>query len=113
MMVVQVEAEVAAQNFVADEAGSVRLFEGLLTALVAIPDFPVDVVITTPAAHRVGGDHHAFDQHVWVVAQDVAVLEGSGLAFVGIAHEVLVAGELLRHEAPFEPGGEAGTATPA
>src|SRR6266571_2913322 len=49
-------------------------------------------------AHRVGGNRHAFDDDMRVVAQDVAVLEGARLAFVGVAHEVFRAGELARHE---------------
>src|SRR3990172_12191397 len=41
-----------------------------------------------------------------VVAQDVTVLEGSGLAFVGVAHHILRPGSLAGHEAPLEAGGE-------
>ena len=50
---------------------------------------------------------------VRVVAQDVAVLERARLALVGVADDVLVAGELLRHEAPLEPGREARAAAAA
>src|SRR5580765_3185384 len=48
-----------------------------------------------------------------VVAQDVAVLAGPGLALVGVAHQVLGAGKLARHEAPLEPGRKPGAAPPA
>jgi hypothetical protein len=41
---------------------------------------------------------------VRVVTQDVAVLERARLAFVGIAHQILGAGILARHETPFQAG---------
>jgi hypothetical protein len=66
----------------------------------------VDVVVAHRNAHGVGRNRHAFDDDVRVVHQDVAVLAGAGLAFVGIAHQVLLARELARHEAPLQAGGE-------
>jgi hypothetical protein len=48
-----------------------------------------------------------------VVADDVAVLEGTRLAFVGIADEVFLARELARHEAPLQAGRETGAAAAA
>ena len=59
------------------------------------------------------GDRHTLEQHVRVVPHDVAVLERAGLALVGIADEILVALELLRHEAPLESGRETGAAASA
>jgi hypothetical protein len=50
---------------------------------------------------------------VRVVAQDVAVLEGSRLALIRIAHHVLVAGKRARHETPLETGRETGTTAAA
>src|SRR3546814_14662549 len=58
-------------------------------------------------AHGVGGDGHAFDHDVRIEAQDVAVFERAGLAFVGVAHPVLLAREGARHEAPLKAGGKA------
>ena len=93
--------------------GCVRLGERLLAALVGLPDLAVHVVVAAHAAHRVGGDRHALDQRMRVVAHDVAVLERAGLAFVGIADEILLALVLLRHEAPLEAGGKARAAAAA
>ena len=39
-----------------------------------------------------------------VVAEDVAILKSTGLAFVGIANEVFLARKLTRHEAPLQAG---------
>ena len=104
---VQLEAERRAKDVVAEVARGARLVQGLLEALVVRPDLAVNVVVADRYAHRIGGDRHALDHDVRVVAQDVAVLERSGFAFVGVADHVLLAGKLPRHEAPFEPGRKA------
>jgi hypothetical protein len=54
-----------------------------------------------------------FNDRMRVEAHDVAVLEGTRLAFVGIADDVLVTGEGARHEGPLQTGREAGAATTA
>ena len=45
MVVVQLEAEVAAEDVVAEEAGGARFLERFLEALVDVPDLAVDVVV--------------------------------------------------------------------
>jgi hypothetical protein len=73
----------------------------------------VDVVVAHGDAHRVGRDDHPLDDDVRVELQDVAVLAGARLALVGVAHQVLLARELARHERPLQAGGEAGAAAAA
>ena len=107
---VQLEVPGRAQHAVTEVAGSAGLFQRLLEALVHLENFAVNVVVGHRHAHRVGRDRHALDDDVRVEHQDVAVLAGAGLAFVGVADEVLGTRELARHEAPFEPGGKAGAA---
>ena len=109
-MVLQIEGKPRAENVVADEPGVVRFGERLFATFVGIPDFAMDVVVAAPAAHRIGGDHHALDQRMRVVVHEIAVLERARLSLVGVADEVFVACELLRHEAPFEPGRKSRTA---
>ncbi len=101
------------EDALAEEAGGVGLVECRLEALVLGPDLAVDVVVADAGTHRVAGDRHALDHHVRVVAQDVAVLERPGLAFVRIADDVLLTGKLPRHEAPLEPRRKARPAAPA
>src|SRR5471032_489131 len=49
-----------------------------------------------------------------IVAQDVAILAGAGLRFVGVHDEIMrPVLHFLRHERPFEAGGEARAATAA
>ena len=56
-------------------------------------------------------DDHAFHQQMRVVFQQVAVLEGARLHFVGVADEVFRALHVLRHEAPFHAGWKSGAAS--
>jgi hypothetical protein len=48
-------------------------------------EFLADVDVGELHADREAGDHHALEQLVRVLVEDVAVLEGAGLGFVGVA----------------------------
>ena len=106
MVRVQLEAEAAAHDVVTQVAGSAGLFQRGLEALIGLEDFAVDVVVAQGDAHRVGRDDHALDHDVGVVHQDVPVLAGARLAFVRVAHQMLLARELAGHEAPLQARGE-------
>jgi hypothetical protein len=82
-------------------------------ALVNLEDLAVDVVVAHVDTHGVRRDRHAFDDDVRVVHEDVAVLAGTRLAFVGVADEVLLTRELARHEAPLQARGETSAAATA
>src|SRR5690606_38717577 len=84
-----------------------RFFQSFFEAFVHFEDFAVDVVVADADAHGVCGDGHAFDHDMRVETQDVAVFEGAGFAFVGVAYQVLLPWKGTRHEAPFEAGGKA------
>ncbi len=73
----------------------------------------MDVVVAHRDAHREGRDDHALDDDVRVELQDVAVLAGARLAFVGIADEVLLPRERAGHEAPLQARREARAAAAA
>src|SRR5918994_2118943 len=62
------------------------------------------------AADGVGGDDHALDQGVRVALEQLHVLEGAGLALVGVDHQVGRLAGPLGQEAPLHPGREAGPA---
>src|SRR6185436_5771374 len=111
--VVELEAAVGPQQLVAEVTGRARLIERVFHALEHFPYFAVYVVVADGGARRVTRDRHAFDQAVRVVAHDVAVFERARLALVRIAHEILGAGKLPRHEAPLESGRETGAAASA
>ena len=62
---------------------------------------------------RVRGDDHSLDQSVGGGHHQRNVLAGPRLGFVGIDHEVLGLGVVLRDEAPLHPRREASTAAAA
>src|ERR1700694_1720911 len=48
-----------------------------------------------------------------VVAQDVAIVAGAGLALIRITYQILLHRGVARHEAPLGPGGKAGATAAA
>ena len=64
-------------------------------------------------AHHVAADDHAFQQRVRIALDLVAVHVRAGVAFVGIADDVLLVGRGLAQELPLEAGEEAGAAAAA
>ncbi len=113
MVRMQLEAEVATQDVVAQQACSASLFQGGFEAFVHLEDFAVDVVVAHRDAHGVSRNGHAFDHGVRVEAQDFTVLACTRFTFVRITDQVLLTRERTGHEAPLEPGWEACAATTA
>ena len=59
---------------------------------IGVRVFGADVDHSRGRADREAGDRHAFDQHVRVALHRHAVGEGAGVAFVGVADDVLLRG---------------------
>ena len=64
-------------------------------------------------AHGVGRDGHAFQHAVRIAFEHRAVHERAGIAFVGVADDVLFLLAGLGHGAPLEARGIARAAAPA
>src|SRR6266851_3434957 len=65
------------------------------------------------AALRAGdqaGDDHALDEEMRQIGHDEAVLDGAGLAFIGVANNVFHGIGLLADEIPLHAGGKSGAA---
>src|SRR5262249_47227663 len=62
---------------------------------------------------RTRRDEHALDEGVRIALEEVAVLEGSRLALVGVDHQVDRAGVVLRDERPLGARRKPGAAEPA
>ena len=110
---VQLKAEIAAQNVVAQQTCGTRFFQRFFKPVIGLENFAVNVVVAHRDAHGIGGNGHAFNHDVRVELQDVAVFAGTWLAFIRIAHQVFLTWKLARHEAPLQAGRKARTATPA
>src|SRR5690554_1987411 len=111
--VVHVDVDAAAEDVLAQPAVRIgfrqclfEMFEGLVVELAT------QVVVGDRRTGGIAGDRHALDHRVRVVAQDVAILRGARLRFVGVAQDVLLH-VALGHEAPLQAGREARAATAA
>ena len=108
---VNIDIDAAALHILAKQARVVSLFDRRLEARKRlVHEFATHVVVRNRRAHRVRRDRHPFNQCMRVEAQDLAVVTGAGLGFVGVDDKVLLAVEVLRHEAPLETGRESGAA---
>ena len=58
-------------------------------------------------------DDHAFQKQERITFQQHAVGKGPAVAFIGVADDVLLVGGGIEDGAPFDAGGEAGTAASA
>src|SRR5271165_5389706 len=111
----QVELEIPAgtASVLADETGLVGLVDRGLQALRLVIELAADIDVAGVNPHPDRGEKATFDQLVRVVAEDVAVLAGAGLALVSVDAEIGRAVALFRHERPFEARRKTGPATPA
>ena len=108
-----VEVEAAAQDVVAQQAVLARLLDGARQAVHRQRIFGAHVDDALGGAHHVAADDHAFQQRVRIALDLVAVHVGAGIAFVGIADDVLLVGHGLAQELPLVAGEEAGAAAAA
>src|SRR5262249_4892034 len=83
--VVDDDLEVPAVDVVlADELGVVGLLDGGLEALALADELAADIDVGDVCIHGAAGEEAALDEMVRIVPQDVAVLAGAGLGFVGV-----------------------------
>jgi len=113
--VVHHDVQIPAEDAVlAKNSGIVGLLHRGLERLALGHELAAEVDVGRVRLHRAGGEDHALDEPVRVVAQDLAVLAGAGLGFVGVDDEVMrPLPHLFRHERPLQPRGEARATTPA
>ena len=105
---VEVEVDAAALYVLAEQPRLVGLLHGGLEARNGFAEeLATDVVVADGRAHGVGTERHPLDQRVRIETQDVAVVAGTGLAFVGVADGVLLHRRIARHERPLGAGREA------
>ena len=72
-----------------DEPGFIGLVDRRLQALPLANELAAHIDEGGVGAHGETGDEAAFDQGVRVVAENLAVLAGSGLGLVGVDHEIV------------------------
>ena len=108
-----VEAEVRAEDVLAEQAARARLVDRHLEAGDRERILRADVDEALLGADRVGADRHRLDDAGGVALHDRAVHERARVAFVGVADDVLLVGLHARGDLPLEARREARAAAPA
>ena len=98
---------------VAEEAALSGVFDGFLETDDGQRVLGTDIDDGRGSADGIGTDEHAFDEVMGVAFDDRAVHERTGVAFVGVADEVLLIAFGILRRSPFEGGGETGAAAAA
>src|SRR5260370_3926316 len=106
----QVVVEVASQNFLSEKRGTItaaNLFaEDFFLKIIFVADVEDAALRSSDQARY----DHALDEQVRQVGHDKAVLDGAGLAFVGVADDVFDGIGLLADKVPLHAGRKSGTA---
>ena len=94
------------KTFLPEQARGVGLVDRALDAAERQVELAADVDEGVAHAERVGGDQHRLHQQVRRVLEDPAVLEGAGLALVGVGAQVVDLARVGLHHAPLASHGE-------
>src|SRR5262249_28325836 len=108
-----VEVKVLAEDVAAEQVGGVGLVDGPLHGAERPAVLVAQVDVGGAGPRGVAGEDDAFEYLVRVLFHEDAVVEGAGLALVGVDAEVDRAGVVLGQEGPLAAGREAGTAAAA
>ena len=69
-------------------AGSACFFQRNIHNVDQISVFATRVDVICFRSERVGGDQHAFNQHVGIAFHQVSIFEGAGLRFIRVANNI-------------------------
>ena len=79
----------------------------------AFREFTADIDVGCARIHREAGDHHALDQLMRILVDDVAVLERARLGLVGVTDQIDRPLFVGLDEAPFHAARKTGAAAAA
>jgi hypothetical protein len=85
---VHIELVPGPTGVLADVPGLVGLVDGLLHVRGLLEELAADVDVGGGGVHGPAGDEAAFDELVGVASEDLAVLAGARLSFVGVDDEL-------------------------
>ncbi|MBA7587716.1 hypothetical protein ES708_29751 [subsurface metagenome] len=108
----EVEAEIGAEYFVAQESLVLGLLDGEQHSFYRQRVFGSDVDIALGGADSVGGDSHPLDNSMGVAFHGAAVHKSPGVALVGVANHVFLVARRLVAKLPLLAGGKAGPSPP-
>src|SRR5713226_3910145 len=104
----EIVVEVAAENFLSEKSGAItapNLFaEDFFLKMIFVADIEDAALRSSDQA----GDDHAFNEEMRQISHDETVFDGAGLAFIGVAHDILDGIGLLANKIPLHAGGKSG-----
>ena len=108
-----IKIEAGAENILAKQAVLAGLPDGHLQAVDSDGIFGADINVALIGADGIGRDGHGLKHDVRIALQHRAVHESAGIAFVGIAKDILLVRLVGSRKAPLDAGREAAAAAPA
>jgi len=103
---VDLEIVAAAEDVLAEVVLSPSLRDRTLEDLGFAHELTANVDVRRVSGYGVRRDRNAFENHVGVDEDQLAILEGPRLRLVGVADHVLGFGQIFRNEAPLDAGRE-------
>ena len=100
----------------AQQSGAISLLNGAVQTFALMDEFAANIDIADPGTHGATGQQATLNQFVRLVAQNIAVLAGARLGFIGIDDQIMrrvFSTGIRRHEGPFQPGRETRAAASA
>jgi hypothetical protein len=111
-MHVDVALEPGAEDVLPQKPLRIGIVDRALEVPLQVEELAADVDVGHLRANRVAADRAPFDEEMGVALHQQVILEGAGLALVGVADDV--AGlDLLVDELPLHAGGKPGAAASA
>jgi len=108
-----VEREGRAEDVLTEQPGGVAFVDRELQATARKRILDADIEVSRRRLRGVAAQNNPFDHLMRIELHQVTIVKRPRFALVGIDAHVDRAGMVLRQERPFEPGGEARTASTA
>src|SRR5690606_21297388 len=109
----RVEGMIGAEHAAAQDACLARNRNGFVQGPFGMRIFGAQIDVALVGAHRDSCNRHALDEHEGVALHDHAVGEGSRVAFICVAYDVLTVRLRLKHRLPLDAGTKARAAASA
>ena len=110
---VQLESLAGAQKVRSQISGLVGVLDGGEQNAQGVRILGAQIDVAFGGSDSQAGNDHAFDEHEGVSLKDHPIREGARIAFVGVAHDVLLLGAGIENGLPLDAGRKRRAAAPA
>ena len=101
------------KNIITNKFFRTSLFNRTFQNFIAFEKLPPDIDKCQLCLNRIGGTHHALNELMRILMNDLAILEGSRLRFITITNEIDWFARLAIQKLPLHSGWKSGAATTA